>query len=294
MKMKIFFAGILAAILIVCASCGSTDNVAKEVTYVEVDAKELTSGLISPNNLASLYRADKRNILVRNISLEHAAFFKLGDLREEFKSLDFSKVLAETPYLKEWAKTERICTVKATITTNPPSPMGTPYVLLIDSIEDLPTQEEFEAEKQAKAQERAELIATVKKIQADKKQANDEKAKAIAKGYTYHGIDEAEKNARLFTNRALEIGHAYYLSDFRIANNLKSFAQVSGGTPVLVEYATQTLKGEILEAEKADVVVVGDKAITRVIGFIDKYDHNYLLDADSFSSEKLKRWFNIQ
>ena len=90
--------------------------------------------------------------------------------------------------------------------------------IIVTDIEGVPTQEQlhadysaYEAERLAKqkAAEEAE-----KKDKAEKRKTLDDKAKALAKGYVYHGIDEDERNCKLFTGGALEEGHAYYISGF--------------------------------------------------------------------------------
>lgn len=73
-----------------------------------------------------------------------------------------------------------------------------------------------EAKKKAEqlAKEEAE-----KKAEAEKQRALNDKAKQIAKGYVYHGIDEVDRNHKLFNGGALEEGHAYYISGFIVKYN---------------------------------------------------------------------------
>lgn len=145
-----------------------------------------------------------------------------------------------------------------------------------------------EAKKKAEqlAKEEAE-----KKAEAEKQRALNDKAKQIAKGYVYHGIDEVDRNHKLFNGGALEEGHAYYISGFIVKYNgsmaaveyADGFFFSSRSSAVSVEYIDQKVKGEIVEAgittffgktieKPLTVVVVGGKAPLRipvVIGLIE-------------------------
>lgn len=164
--------------------------------------------------------------------------------------------------------------------------------IIVTDIEGIPTQEQldadhsaYEAEKLAKwkAEEEAE-----KKAKAEKRKARNDKAKSLAKGYVYHGIDEDERNCKLFTGGALEEGHAYYISGFIVKYGgtmaaIDSLLFSARNSPVSVEYIDQKVKGEIVDAGLTSffgktmeipliVVVVGGKAPLRtpiVIGLIE-------------------------
>ena len=92
--------------------------------------------------------------------------------------------------------------------------LGTETIGVIYDIEGIPTLEKIAADDLAekKAKEEKQLADEKAKAQADAE--NNAKGKAIAKGYTYHGIEEAEQNSVLFQGGALEKGHAYYIKGF--------------------------------------------------------------------------------
>ena len=108
--------------------------------------------------------------------------------------------------------------------------------------------EEAEKERLA-AEERA-------KEKAKRNAELDAKAKALAKGYVFHGIDENERNRKLFTGGALETGHAYYISGFvvKYGGTMAAIEYGDGfffssrSSAVYVDYIDQKVKGEVIEA----------------------------------------------
>ena len=85
--------------------------------------------------------------------------------------------------------------------------------------------------------------------------------KSIANGYIYHGAEEVEKNCKLFANGALESGHAYYISGFVVKYG-GSMAKIEYGdgfffssqsNAVYVDYISQKVKGEVVEAGITDL-----------------------------------------
>ena len=110
-----------------------------------------------------------------------------------------------------------------------------------------------EAEKERLAAIAAEEEARKK---AQKKAELDAKAKAIARGYVYHGIDENERNRKFFSGGALEAGHAYYISGFvvKYGGTMAAIEYGDGlffssrSSAVYVDYIDQKVKGEILDA----------------------------------------------
>ena len=105
----------------------------------------------------------------------------------------------------------------------------------------------------------------------------------MAQGYTYHGVEEVDKNCKLFTNGALESGHAYYISGFVVKYG-GSMAKIEYGdgfffssqsSAVIVDYISQKVKGEVVEAGITDffgqtietpltVVVAGGKGYSKI------------------------------
>ena len=129
-----------------------------------------------------------------------------------------------------------------------------------------------------------EKKAAEEKAKAEKLAAKDAKAKEIAKRYTYHGIDKATENNRLFANGALEEGHAYYVSDFVISKYSNDAGAViislfGGSNDVYVKYVRQKVKGEVVGASKTilgnfpvDIVVTGGNGISHIpiiIGLVE-------------------------
>ena len=155
----------------------------------------------------------------------------------------------------------------------------------MERIEGLRTVDEIKTEKAEKeaAAERAaeEKRIAEEKARAEKRKVRNEKASALAKGYVYHGIDESDKNAKLFDGGALEAGHAYYISSYLI-----SAGGSMGGVIVslfrdphyrYVNYISQKVKGEVINAERSifgdiSVVVAGGKAplyIPVILGVVE-------------------------
>ncbi|MDE7140327.1 MAG: WVD2 family protein [Treponemataceae bacterium] len=150
-------------------------------------------------------------------------------------------------------------------------------------------QERLAEEEQA---EKERLAAEEKAQEKAKRNAErDAKAKALAKGYVFHGIDENDRNRKLFTGGALEAGHAYYISGFvvKYGGTMAAIEYADGlffssrSSAVYVDYIDQKLKGEIVEAgittllgttieSPLSVVVAGGKAPLHtpvVIGLVE-------------------------
>lgn len=109
-------------------------------------------------------------------------------------------------------------------------------------------------EKRAAEEAEKERLAAEEK--AKRNAERDAKAKALAKGYVFHGIDENDRNRKLFTGGALEAGHAYYISGFvvKYGGTMAAIEYADGlffssrSSAVYVDYVDQKLKGEILDA----------------------------------------------
>jgi hypothetical protein len=131
--------------------------------------------------------------------------------------------------------------------------------------------------------ERAKAAARAERIRA-----LDEQAKPLAKGYTYHGVNEDDQNARLFDGGALEDGHAYYVSGFMVASGGRTAGVTTQtlfgrlGDPKnyhMVEYVSQEVKGKVVSGGQTmfgtlpvTVVVAGGKPPLRipvVLGLIE-------------------------
>ena len=169
--------------------------------------------------------------------------------------------------------------------------------VVIYNIEGVPTQEQIDSDKVAAeaAAAEAERIAkeeAEKKAKAEKYAKLNSAGKSLANGYTYHGVEEVEKNCKLFANGALESGHAYYISGFVVKYG-GSMAKIEYGdgfffssqsNAVYVDYVNQKVKGEVVEAGVTNlfgqtietpitVIVAGGKGVTKipvVLGIIEE------------------------
>lgn len=150
----------------------------------------------------------------------------------------------------------------------------------IENIEGLRPLEEIQAEKEA-----AKRAEEEKKAAEDK--AKDEKGKALANGYIYHGIDEADNNYKLFSYGALESGHAYYIKDFGLISNETAVGR--NNEYIYVTYIDQQTRGKVLDAsskvesaylfgqliytgKRSTVVVAGGKGYSKtpvVLGLVE-------------------------
>jgi hypothetical protein len=105
---------------------------------------------------------------------------------------------------------------------------------------------------------------------AERQKARDEKGKLLATGYIYHGVDEDEKSISLFDSRALKEGHAYYISGF-IVNSLGRGLTSIERSYQRLDYASETVKRELLGAKGGNVVIAGGKPPSRtpvVLGLV--------------------------
>jgi len=107
--------------------------------------------------------------------------------------------------------------------------------------------------EEAKAKEKAAKEDEKRAAEVAQKAVIDEKAKILASGYVYHGVDEDGKNSQLFNGGALETGHAYYISNFLIGSGGATggiLSIFSEPTYHIVDYLNQKVKGEVAVASK--------------------------------------------
>jgi hypothetical protein len=135
--------------------------------------------------------------------------------------------------------------------------------VILHKIEGIPTQEEIDAviaeqaaEEAAAEAERIAQEEAEKRAKAEKIEQLNARGRQLAKGYTFHGIEEDELSCKLFTNGALEPGHAYLISGFVVQYG-GSYAAIEYGdgfffssrsSSVIVSYASQQVKAEIINA----------------------------------------------
>lgn len=148
---------------------------------------------------------------------------------------------------------------------------GTAELISIEGIE-----EAYEKNKIAE-KEKAEQQALKEKENAEKQAVKEAKAKEIAKGYTYHGIDELEKNKKKMRNKTLEEGQAYYISDWTFNKNSTMYGTTmisifEKSPDIRVDFINNDVKDEVLEAGSSifgnlpiDIVVTGSWSGSAVI-----------------------------
>ncbi|GHV81857.1 hypothetical protein AGMMS49991_04150 [Spirochaetia bacterium] len=156
-------------------------------------------------------------------------------------------------------------------------PGGTSELYQLDG---LMTTEEAAQAKVEKEKAEAQAKAEKEKAEAERIKALDERVKALAKGYTYHGVNEDDQSAGLFDAGALEDGHAYYVSGFMMVGGGSTAGVTSQtlfgrlGDPKnyhMIEYVNQKVKGEVVSAGQTvfgtlpvTVVVAGGKPPLRI------------------------------
>lgn len=152
------------------------------------------------------------------------------------------------------------------------------YELFVDKIEGLLTDEEIaEIERQEAIKKE-----TDRRISAEKILALDKKGEEIAAGYIYHGIAESDKNYNLFKNGALEVGHAYFLTNVQLVyggtsigrTNVRFLSDRLGDiietveSSSYVDFVNQKIKGELVNAGNTNVIVAGGKYRPSVLGIV--------------------------
>ena len=122
------------------------------------------------------------------------------------------------------------------------------------------------------------------KAKAESDAAKKAKEKEIAKGFIYHGRNEASENSTLFQGGALEKGHAYYIKGFAPAKYSPTNAAVimslfGESNPVLVSYKDQKVKADVMNESSlwgeyfpVTVIVTADTVLPNravVIGLVE-------------------------
>jgi hypothetical protein len=117
----------------------------------------------------------------------------------------------------------------------------------------------------ATKQKKEEVEASIAEQKA-KEARRAEKAKSLAEGYTFHGVDEDRRNSDLFDAGALEEGHAYYISFLLLRGDLGWVLRWGNPTYHTVQYVSQKVRGEVANvgpsrdgSRACNVVVAGGK-----------------------------------
>lgn len=269
---------VIAVCMNIFTGCMSTGTKNEEIVYTEIDGNQDNCENIATEKIeagskwfkiinASISKYGDSECSVSGIIVNATSFIQNNP--DFFKRIEFDKKY--TVYIK--LKKERFFLFFVDTS------------LVLEKIEGLRTVDEIrteKAEKEAAAERAAEEKRIAEdKVRAEKRKVRNEKASALAKGYVYHGIDESDKNAKLFDGGALEAGHAYYISSYLI-----SAGGSMGGAIVslfrdphyrYVNYISQKVKGEVINAERSifgdiSVVVAGGKApmyIPVILGVVE-------------------------
>ena len=301
--MKKLFGLLISIISIVLIGCATTSNVAPS----EIEYKEIAGNLYFNSRDADLYSSTKgykiSDVFIlgadtKNDNGNTEVILKLaseknawGDKVRYVYATDFFKNIAvadptwgdRVDAVANNQKYNGHYTVYVYGKTEGDFLVGYTTKVTAFNIEGVPSQEQIEAEQLAK--EEAD-----KKAKAEKYAKLNAAGNALANGYTYHGVEEVEKNCKLFANGALESGHAYYISGFVVKYG-GSMAKIEYGdgfffssqsNAVYVDYISQKVKGEVVEAGITDlfgktieipitVVVAGGKGYSKtpvILGII--------------------------
>lgn len=306
--MKKLFGLLITIISIVLMGCATTSNVAPS----EIEYKEIAGNLYFNSRDADLYSSAKGYkisdvfILGADIRNENGTTEALFKLATNAWGNNVRYVYA-TDFIKNIKKTDSTWIDRLDSVRNEEKYNGhyTVYVhgrnegnfldgyttkVTIYNIEGVPSQEQIEADKEAAEAERIAKEEAEKKAKAEKYAKLNAAGNALANGYTYHGVEEVTKNCKLFANGALESGHAYYISGFVVKYG-GSMAKIEYGdgfffssqsNAVYVDYISQRVKGEVVEAGITDlfgqtieipitVVVAGGKGYSKtpvILGII--------------------------
>lgn len=238
---------------------------------------------------------------------------KYTGAHEIINNVDYSKVEKKYPNLYErirhhaWEKEVVTCTIKGKIKYD--NSFGGRWSICVTEIENLRPLEDVETKKQAMLQRIDKVKDLAPKKIEEIKNSFDLQGTNIAKGYTYHGINESERNLKLLRNKALEKQHAYYIPNFNISGSL---AEVDGEFDLrtwkikkelaVVDYLNQALKVSIVDSGKTDVIIAGGAIIPIVIGsfgdrfknYTDYYDEvkYFNIDDSQFNLEKFEQYEN--
>lgn len=148
---------------------------------------------------------------------------------------------------------------------------GYSYTPILDNVEGLRSMEEINRENQLMEEKRLAKEKASKELIEKKTQNLKNKLAELSQNYVVHGLDEADNNAVLFNNGALEYGHVYYIESFTI----KAGGELGGAVTGLfsmpeyryIKYVNQSVRGAVTSAgefifgsKSVSVIVAGGKA----------------------------------
>jgi hypothetical protein len=248
----------------ILTGCVSSPKVQKENVFTEVSVSECYSDYSFKNIASNGYSGiSLKNATIRSESGRIVVADSLVVKADVF--------LANTPDFIERIEKSKKYTIYLRVESQGDFWNGYTYTPVLEKIDGLRPLSEITAEKEELQRIEAEKQAAEERAKIEKNALRDQKAKALATGYVYHGIEEANSNAKLFDSGALETGHAYFISAYMIYAN----GSMGGAITSLfsdpkyhyVDYISQKVKGEVVGAGQTifgvlpvTVVIAGGKA----------------------------------
>lgn len=143
---------------------------------------------------------------------------------------------------------------------------GYSYTPILDNVEGLRSIEDINRENHLVEEERLAKEKATKELSEKKKKDLKNILAELSQNYIVHGADEADNNAVLFNNGALEYGHAYYIESFMI----KAGGELGGAVTGLfsmpeyryIKYVNQSVRGEVTAAGES---LFGTKSISVIV-----------------------------
>lgn len=284
-KAKIFLMACAACLF---AGCGSTSEIDTASSTEELTAEEF----FKTNCEAE---ADKgiTKLIVNNVYLTNREDGKIGrqgwsstsyydDSRFAVSSL-LDDYFNENPSLAECIEENRTYTVYINLSRKGNFFWGYEYHSKIEKIEIFRTIEEITAEKEAKVNkvrsDWEKAIAEFEKRVKENHSTVDSKGKSLAKGYVYHGYDEADNNRSLFIGGAMEKGHAYLILSC-IPSESGNYVKC-GNKTVWVDYVNTKVKQDVVLRKNsyAAILVTKNDTTSVVLGLVaDGYEYKYAYD----------------
>lgn len=135
---------------------------------------------------------------------------------------------------------------------------GYTYTPILDNVGGLRSIEEINKENQFIEEDRLAKEREVKELTAKKEKKLKSKFAELSQNYVIHGADEAENNAILFNNGALESGHAYYIESFLIKAGGELGGAVTGLFSIpeyrYIKYVNQNVRGEVTSTSSESIL----------------------------------------
>jgi len=250
----------LIACINIYTSCISTKHIGKTI-YVEIDSQEF-----NPVSFQSNIKKGAKGFIVKNARLYrvYGSEYKVNEIK-----IDGNYFERLNPNFEEQVEDDKKYTLYLKVKKYGNFLYGCKYITILEKIEGLRTVDEINAEllerEKAEEIEKQNKREIEKKLIEAKKRTHNEKGQFLAKGYIYHGVDEKEKNEKLFNGGALEEGHAYYISPYIVidggnmgATGNNHYGSFYKSYPHhLVDYVNRKVKAEIISVVKKELGLSG-------------------------------------